>query len=239
MDKEDKNQKETETGEKKSFPQTFHRIFFIIQALLLMGLSVPVAMMMKERLLFIIIWFVLGFTIIYLAFYYFMSVLALLLFGERDRKFPFDPSSIKVAGTLIVLAVLFLFASYLAPVYIKSHHMGELAVCETNLDDFSGALEAYSESCNGSYPPSLDYLTKGNYLTYIPHCSPSPSGTLEAILPEVFGNKSIVPYGYEVSSDCHTYTLWCNMKNRHSVPGWVKEGCWPQYTPEKGLRLTP
>jgi len=83
----------------------------------------------------------------------------------------------------------------------------------------------YATDFQSDYPSSIDMLTKnvtpsgGTYMKALPRC---PACRLS--------------YTYEVNHSLNNFTLWCGGERSHIDTGVVDaQGCWPQYTPEKGL----
>ncbi len=52
----------------------------------------------------------------------------------------------------------------------QGHRQGSLSACKSNCKNIATALEMYASDNCGAYPRSLQQLTVGNYLTFVPTC---------------------------------------------------------------------
>lgn len=70
----------------------------------------------------------------------------------------------------LILGLLFGGTVLLVPNFLMARAQGRLTACRSNLKNIALALEMYASDNEGSYPPSLALLTRGNYLKAIPGC---------------------------------------------------------------------
>ncbi len=153
-----------------------------------------------------------------------------LIYSFFHRFFRVPEDRRENTGFKPVAIGVFLFYSLACFVFIpnfgRARASGQFAACESNLKNIATALEMYATDNEGYYPPSLEYLTKGdkNGDVYI--------GNRVKAMPEC--PVSLTGYKYVFSSKPNNFTLCCGVENSHSAIG-CPEGCWPQYTPGRGL----
>jgi hypothetical protein len=103
----------------------------------------------------------------------------------------------------------------------------------------------YATDNEGLYPPSLDrlysHVPEKCYMKKLPECCGRSYTFWEENLPFIFPySYKTQPYGYRISDDLKNFTLWCPLEKTHtgttSLPDY---GCWPQYSPVKGLMMKP
>lgn len=161
-----------------------------------------------------------------------------------------EPSQIEVITSTAVIIVpliivLLLIGSYIFvckyniryfsfdPPYFYSHpprYIEALPACESNLKNIATALEMYATDNNGDYPTNLSFLTSNvitnydqTYMKNIPLCP-----------------RCSAPYGYQCADQFDNFNLWCGSPKTHIDTGKVHiKGCWPQYTPSKGVKYKP
>ena len=130
----------------------------------------------------------------------------------------------------VAAATALIAGSFLTSNFLKAQAQRQLADCESNIKNIATALEMYSTDNTGTYPESLDDLTKivvddrgvsvGPYMKTIPLCPASKS-------PSSYGYKSAVVPDY--------FTLWCKGDHTHEAAGEL-DG-YPQYAPGRGMVL--
>ena len=140
------------------------------------------------------------------------------------KKETFYVSVPEVIGIAIIAA---LFSAFVIQGFIRGNFSGKFAACESNLKNQAMALELYAQDFENQYPPSLEYLTQNissegkPYMKLLPLCPLSGA-----------------PYSYEADKTTGNYTICCGEADTHIKPEYgfrVHEGCWPQYTPGKGI----
>ncbi|MEQ8221174.1 MAG: hypothetical protein ABRQ37_02645 [Candidatus Eremiobacterota bacterium] len=142
---------------------------------------------------------------------------------------------LEVVASVIITFIL-MFHSVSSMVSFKSvRNNGILAGCEANIYNIAGALENYKGDYN-HYPPDLASLLnsgkKGTYLKELPQCGANKN----YYWPLPYSKNSPF-YGYILSDKADNYTIWCNGSGVHRWVHLPSDGCWPQYTPDKGLML--
>ena len=122
--------------------------------------------------------------------------------------------------------------------------------CDVNLKNIAANLEIYATDNNGRYPLRLDKLVETGYVKTLPTCPGRGHFSGILVWPVTVWPDFIIgmdeghgkPYGYTASSpdSINTYTMWCGHPKTHSNTDLVlKDGCWPQYTPDKGVMFKP
>lgn len=65
---------------------------------------------------------------------------------------------------LVVIAIIGILVGFLAPGAMKLREKARRSKCQNNLKQIFYAISAYRDDHNEQYPPSLDVLSKENYL---------------------------------------------------------------------------
>ena len=135
-----------------------------------------------------------------------------------------------LTGVGVVAASALIAGAFIVPSVLKARSQGQLAACESNLKNLATALEMYATDNEGTYPESLDDLTKigvddrgvsvGPYIKIIPLC---PASRLPS------------SYGYKTATVPDNFTVWCKGDHTHKTAG-VNNG-YPQYQPGQSLIL--
>lgn len=87
---------------------------------------------------------------------------------KRDRRFPqTDPRGFTLVEVLVVMAVVALLLSLVAPRYFASVDQAREAALKSNLRSMRDAIDKHVAD-TGKYPASLDVLVKGRYLREVP-----------------------------------------------------------------------
>jgi hypothetical protein len=130
----------------------------------------------------------------------------------------------------VTAAFALIAGAFIVPSFLKARAQGNLAACESNIKNLATALEMYATDHTGTYPESLDNLTKigvnergvsvGPYIKTIPLCPASK-------LPSSYGYKSATVPDY--------FTLWCKGDHTHEAAG--QTNGYPQYAPGRGMVL--
>ena len=138
---------------------------------------------------------------------------------EKEKKY--NAVSLFVLYVTVIPFIIWLLNPF--PLAIRPKYLH----CQGNLEKIGEALKCYKE-VEGHYPIELQNLTPG-YMKKIPRCitQMKPDSLMGRYYKTTVGLNS-GDYGYEVSIDLKSYTLYCKGRN-HKTPGY------PQYTGEKGI----
>lgn len=71
---------------------------------------------------------------------------------------------------MIVIAIIAILAAIMVPNFIRARANSQKSACESNLKNFSTALEMYAVDNDGHYPPSNLSTLKPKYLKELPEC---------------------------------------------------------------------
>ena len=141
--------------------------------------------------------------------------------GKKVRKMS-KTHGYTLIELMIVIVIIGILSTIILPHMVKGRYQAQFTSCIFNLRSIASALENYHTD-KGTYPAESDwdkiYEGEGGNPPYI---NPEP------LCPS---NKS--RYGYEVSSDGHNYTIYCNGIH-HLIIKSVARG-YPQYNAAIGL----
>ena len=107
---------------------------------------------------------------------------------------------------MIVIAIISILSSILAPNFVRVRAQGHLIACKSNLKNIATCCELYAIDHDGRYPQSLSVLTEvsmGGYLKQIPTC------------PEVGSDTYSGNYVSQANPDM--YTIFCAGLNHTAV----------------------
>ncbi len=202
-------------------PKGYYIAIFILPVLWLFMSNIPLIYnyMQEKDILFISV-------IILLFFLVFINVLYKILYGIKTSEI--------FASVIVTFTILFFGSSFIVSIR-STRNYGMLAGCEANISNIAVAAENYAKEYN-QYPSDLNSLLKsgknGPFLKELPQCN----AKRYHYWPLPYRDKS-PSYGYIISAKKDNYTIWCNGSRIHSGAGLPLGGCWPQYTPDKGLML--
>jgi len=134
----------------------------------------------------------------------------------------YEPAGDAIGCNIFIITALILLSCILVPNFMKSRASGEIAACQSNLTNLATALDMYAQDNNGKYPYNLNKILEKSkvegYMLTIPMC---PS----------FRRTS--SYGYTVTKNCDSFTLWCKHTRGHMPPAYPPG--YPQYTHGIGI----
>jgi len=130
----------------------------------------------------------------------------------------------------VTAAAALIAGAFLVPSFIKARAQEHLAACESNIKNLATALEMYATDHTGTYPESLDDLTK-NSVDY----RGEPVGAYMKTIPVCPASGLPSSYGYKSASVPDNFTIWCKCDHAHKAAGEL-DG-YPQYHPGQGMLL--
>lgn len=138
------------------------------------------------------------------------------------------PSALGWKGLVLGTAVTFgACAVIVYPSTQRTHCVGPLTACKSNLKNMATALEMYAQDHGGLYPLRLADLTSGHYLRSVPSCP-------EAHRPLYAYERYHTPQGWSFRMHCcgswHARAYTAFAASPHNFP---------QYDAERGLNDHP
>jgi len=135
-----------------------------------------------------------------------------ILSGKKDKF------HISISELIIMLMINGILAAIFLPGFLCARGRGQLAACSSNMEEIAIRLEMYAEDNDGLYPEKLDLL----------NMKPRVCPCCEEV------------YNYEHNDSFDNYTLSCGKPESHIKTHSVTDnGCWPQYSPHKGIMYNP
>jgi prepilin-type N-terminal cleavage/methylation domain-containing protein len=120
---------------------------------------------------------------------------------------------------MVVISILGILFAILVPNLIRSRFNAYQSGCEENEHALQVAMESYGVDQQG-FPPSLNNLQSGGYISVLPSCPSMPGSTYNTT--------------YEWASNFKMYTISCPGVHYLQLPGAVRQG-YPQCTAQGTL----